>query len=330
MRSPVTRVGNKQALLGTICEKFPCHYKKFVDLFGGSGSVLLGKPEIAPFEVYNDVDRNLVNLFRCMKQRPMAVVRELGFCNLNSRDDFRIINKFFQHETFDDAFMKEEMELTTIMLPPLQAEELIEVYRRIMLDYDVRRGAMFLKKLRYSYASTGKSYAAQPFDIRKLFYLIQMLEDRLANVVVEDQDFATCIRHYDSPDTFFYADPPYYKSEKMYAADFGWEDHVRLRNLLGNVQGKFLLSYNDDPVMRELYEGFYIYAYTRPHSMVQHIDAGREFGELIIGNYDLFEREKAKPKQLTMFDAAGELLQEYDTFDYERVLQQCITPITKK
>ena len=114
MRSPVTRVGNKQALLGTICEKFPCHYKKFVDLFGGSGSVLLGKPEIAPFEVYNDVDRNLVNLFRCMKQRPMAVVRELGFCNLNSRDDFRIINKFFQHETFDDAFMKEEMELTTI------------------------------------------------------------------------------------------------------------------------------------------------------------------------------------------------------------------------
>ena len=50
--------------------------------------MLLGKPTIDAFEVYNDFDRNLVNLFRCMKVRPMAVIREIGFCNLNARDDF--------------------------------------------------------------------------------------------------------------------------------------------------------------------------------------------------------------------------------------------------
>ena len=38
-----------------------------------------GKPTIDAFEVYNDFDRNLVNLFRCMKERTMATIRELGF-----------------------------------------------------------------------------------------------------------------------------------------------------------------------------------------------------------------------------------------------------------
>ena len=79
------------------------------DVFGGSGSVLLGKPTIDAFEVYNDFDRNLVNLFRCMKERTMATIRELGFCNLNSREDFFAIRKFFDHETFDDRFLTEEL-----------------------------------------------------------------------------------------------------------------------------------------------------------------------------------------------------------------------------
>ena len=50
----------------------------------------------------------------------------------------------------------------------------ILVRTRITNDYDVRRAAMFLKLLRYSYSSSGKSYASQPFDIRKLFELIRL------------------------------------------------------------------------------------------------------------------------------------------------------------
>ena len=63
-----------------------------------------------------------------------------------------------------------------------------ETRLRITQDYDVRRAAMFLKLLRYSYSSSCKSFASQPFDIRKLFGLIKELEDRMANVVVENQD----------------------------------------------------------------------------------------------------------------------------------------------
>lgn len=169
--------------------------------------------------------------------------------------------------------------LTEIMLPPLEAAELKEIRMRISEDYDVRRASMFLKLLRNSYSSSGKSFASQPFDIRKLFGLIQELEDRMANVVIENQDFETLIRHYDRPDAFFYADPPYFSTEDMYEVGFGWDDHVRLRETLGRIKGKFLLSYNDCPEIRELYDGFSLFDFSRTHSMAQRYEAGKEFKE---------------------------------------------------
>ena len=301
IKTPVSRIGNKTAILGTLYERFPLEYGRFIDVFGGSGSVLLGKPTIDAFEVYNDFDRNLVNLFRCMKDRTMATIRELGFCNLNSRDDFVAIRRFLEHEEFDDRFLSEELLLTEMMLPQPEAEELKKIRLRITNDHDVRRAAMFLKLLRYSYSSSGKSFASQPFDIRKLFVLIQQLENRLSNVVIEDQDFETLIRHYDRPDAFFYLDPPYYLTEDMYEVCFDWDDHVRLRNTLETISGHFLLSYNDCPEIRNLYEGFWFCPFTRPHSMAH--ESGREFHELLIANYDLSERERVKPLQLTLFSS---------------------------
>lgn len=299
-KTPVSRVGNKSAILHILYALFPLHYGRFIDVFGGSGSVLLGKPTIDAFEVYNDFDRNLVNLFHCMKERTMATIRELGFCNLNSREDFIAIRKFFDHEAFDDRFLTEELMLTEIMLPPLEAAELKEIRLRITKNYDVRRAAMYLKLLRNSYSSSGKSFASQPLDLRKLFGLIQELEDRMATVVVENQDFETLIRHYDRPDSFFYADPPYFSTEDMYEVGFGWDDHVRLRETLGRITGKFLLSYNDCPEIRKLYDGFSLFDFSRTHSMAQRYEAGKEFKELLIANYDYYERESAKPKQLML------------------------------
>ena len=319
MKTPVSRVGNKSSILHILYAVFPMKYGRFIDVFGGSGSVLLGKPEIHPFEVYNDFDKNLVNLFRCMKERTMATVRELGFCNLNSREDFNAIRKFFeQREEFTDEYLSEELLLTELTFPPLQANELKELRTRITKDHDVRRAAMFLKLLRYSYSSSCKSFASQPFDIRKLFGLIKELENRMANVVVENQDFETLIKHYDRPDSFFYADPPYFSSEGMYEVGFGWDDHVRLRDTLKGIKGKFLLSYNDCTEIRELYEGFSLLDFSRTHAMVQRYEAGREFKELLIGNYDLYERQRNRPLQMNFFD-----LQEKN-FDFQKILKESI------
>ena len=320
MKTPVSRVGNKTAILHILYALFPLNYSRFIDVFGGSGSVLLGNPEICPFEVYNDFDRNLANLFRCMKERTMAVIRELGCCHLNSREDFIAIRRFFENEQFDDKYLSDELRLTQILFPPPEAKELTEMRKRITADYDVRRAAMFLKLLRFSYSSSGKSYASQPFDIRKLFGLISQLQERMANVVVENQDFETLIKHYDRPDAFFYLDPPYFSTEDMYEVGFGWDDHVRLRDTLKNIKGKFLLSYNDCDEIRELYNGFSMFDFSRTHSMAQRYEAGKEFKELLIGNYDLYEREKLKPKQLTIF----ELQNDDENFDYEKILKECI------
>ncbi len=322
MKTPVSRVGNKSSILHILYAVFPMNYGRFVDVFGGSGSVLLGKPEIHPFEVYNDFDRNLVNLFRCLKERTMATVREIGFCNLNSREDFVAIKKFFEQDigAFDDQYLEEELKLTELLLPPPEAKEIQELRTRITQDHDVRRAAMFLKLLRYSYSSGCKSFASQPFDIRRLFGLIKALEDRMANVVVENQDFEALIKHYDRPDTFFYADPPYFSTEDMYAVGFGWDDHVRLRDTLAGIKGQFLLSYNDCPEVRELYKDFSLFDFSRTHSMAQRYEAGKEFKELLIANYDLYERERNRPLQMTLFEF-GETT---DQFDYEKVLKECI------
>ncbi len=319
MKTPVSRVGNKSSILNILYAVFPLQYGRFVDVFGGSGSVLLGKEQVDSFEVYNDYDRNLVNLFHCMKERTMATIREIGFCNLNSREDFNFVKKFFEFEEFKDDFYREELLLTELMFPPPEANELNEIRTRITKDYDVRRAAMFLKLLRYSYSSGCKSFASQPFDIRKLFELIKQLENRMANVVVENQDFETLIKHYDRQDTFFYADPPYFSTEDMYAVGFNWNDHVRLKDTLSKIQGKFLLSYNDCPEIRELYKGFSMLDFSRTHSMAQRYEAGKEFKELLISNYDLYERERSKPQQLTLFSCYGD-----DKYDYENVLKECI------
>lgn len=320
IKTPVSRVGNKTAILHILYALFPIRYGRFIDVFGGSGSVLLGNPEICPLEVYNDFDRNLANLFRCMKERTMAVIRELGFCHLNSREDFIAIRRFFENEQFDDKYLSEELRLTQILFPSPEANELMEMRKRITADYDVRRAAMFLKLLRFSYSSSGKSYASQPFDIRKLFGLISQLQERMANVVVENQDFETLIKHYDRPDAFFYLDPPYFSTEDMYEVGFGWDDHVRLRDTLKNIKGRFLLSYNDCNEIRELYNGFSMFDFSRTHSMAQRYEAGKEFKELLIGNYDLYEREKMKPKQLTFFGTEND----NENFDYEKILKECI------
>ena len=323
MKTPVSRVGNKSSILHILYAVFPKKYGRFIDVFGGSGSVLLGKPEVHPFEVYNDFDRNLVNLFRCMKDRTMATIREIGFCNLNSREDFIAIKKFFEYGEFTDEYLSAELQMTELTLPPLEAEEIKETRLRITQDYDVRRAAMFLKLLRYSYSSSCKSFASQPFDIRKLFGLIKELEDRMANVVVENQDFETLIKHYDRADSFFYADPPYFSTEDMYEVGFGWDDHVRLRDTLKNIQGKFLLSYNDCPEIRELYEGFSMFDFSRTHSMAQRYEAGKEFKELLIANYDLYERARSKPLQMTLFEYKEEDL------DVEKILKECIVTCKK-
>ena len=126
-------------------------------------------------------------------------------------------------------------------------------------------------------------------------------------MVVENQDFGTLIRHYDRPVTFFYCDPPYHATEGYYQnvgeEGFTERDHIRLRDTLLSIRGKFLLSYNDDPFVRELYAvpGIQIEPVTRLNNIRQRYDPNCQFSELLIANYDMRERGRMAV-QINLFD----------------------------
>ena len=86
----------------------------------------------------------------------------------------------------------------------------------------------------------------------------------------------------------------------MYQCRFTPDDHLRLFKVLSSIKGKVLLSYNDCPEVKEIYKDFYFYSFKRIHSMAQKYEAGKEFGEILIANYDLTERNQLKPVQLSL------------------------------
>ena len=277
-------MGGKGKLLWLIDRLAPASYARFVDVFGGSGTVTLGRPlRRGCMEVYNDYNSNLANLFLCVKERPMALMRELGFLPLNTRDDFNVLYRFFSRQEFTDDHLAEELELTQVLLEPPQGEAV----RRLMLERaprgDLRRAADYFKLVRYSFSSGANSFAGRPCDLRRFFYLVWECSRRLKDVVVENKDFEELIAQYDREDTFFYCDPPYYNAE-CYEVVFPKSDHVRLHDALAKCKGLVMVSYNYCDFICGLYRDFYIFHTTRPNSMSQ--TAGSEYEEVVMTNYD--------------------------------------------
>lgn len=106
---------------------------------------------------------------------------------------------------------------------------------------------------------------------------------RLKRVVIENQDFEKIIKSYDRPGALFYLDPPYYEAEKYYPDRFNPDDHERLRAALGNIKGRYLLSYNNCSEIKEMYKDYTIIEEDRQHNLS--LENGRTYHELIIRNY---------------------------------------------
>ena len=296
-------MGGKGKLLWLLHLLAPENYSRFVDVFGGSGTVTLNHP-IQPgcVEIYNDYNSDLANLFHCVKEHPAALIRELGFLPLHSRDEFNVLYKFFSQEEFTGDCLQEELELLSRYLPPPDSESI----RRLLLERarrgDVRRAAEYFKLIRCSFSGAGNAFAGKPCDIRRFFYLIWECSRRLKDVVIENKDFASLILQYDREDTFFYCDPPYYEAE-CYAVEFPKEDHRRLHAALKRCKGSVMVSYNYCPFICELYKDFYIFHTKRPNSMSQ--TAGSEYEEVVMTNYDPRVCACGRPGQLTLFQQAG-------------------------
>lgn len=97
------------------------------------------------------------------------------------------------------------------------------------------------------------------FDLNRLSSILDEAHDRLAGVVFENLPWAEFIARYDASKTLFYLDPPYFGSEKDYGKNiFSPDEFQKIADMMAALNGKFILSINDTPEIREIFAPFYI------------------------------------------------------------------------
>ncbi len=246
MNSFISWVGGKKLLRKQIIEQFPEQYDRYIEVFGGAGWVLFGK-EPKGMEVYNDVNSNLVNLYRCVKYHPEALQKELE-------------GTLMSRELFFDA---------------------IQAARGLT---DIQRAARFFVAIKESFGTTLDSFGVRPKNMIKAVEFLSDASERLKNVVVENLDFEHLIHTYDKETALFYMDPPYYQAEKYYPDRFQPEDHKRLKEAVDKIKGKAIISYNDCQEIRDLYKGYRVIETDRANNLSVK-DGGSRYRELIIKNF---------------------------------------------
>ncbi len=249
MNSFISWIGGKKLLKKRIIEQFPESFDRYIEVFGGAGWVLFDREKHAAMEVFNDVNGNLVNLYRCVKYHPEALQKELEWL-LISREQF-----------FDCVSQNEVRGMT-----------------------DIQRAARFYCRIKLSFGSDLRSFGVRPRDMEATVSYLQEVSKRLNRVVIENVDFGRLIKTYDRESALFYCDPPYYEAEKYYPDRFQPEDHLRLEECLAGIKGRFILSYNDCPEIRQLYQGYTVIEADRQDNLVAKTNP-RRYKELIIKNY---------------------------------------------
>jgi len=156
---------------------------------------------------------------------------------------------------------------------------------------DLQRSARFLYLQRLAFGGKvasrhfGVSTSTPArFDVTKLAPVLEALHERLAHVVIERLHWAAFIDRYDRPGTLFYLDPPYFGCEDDYGAElFDRSQFAVMAERLARLKGRFILSLNDRPEVRETFAGFTIEGVETTYSIAGGDNAQRA-GEVIISN----------------------------------------------
>jgi DNA adenine methylase len=228
MKSFLSYLGGKSLLANKIIPLIPPH-QCYCEVFAGAAWLLFKKEE-SEVEILNDINSDLVTLYRVVKNHLEEFIRYLKWI-LVARDEF-------------EKFKREAPDTLT----------------------DIQRAVRFYYLLRNGY---GSRIPNPTFSIstatRSSFNLLRIEEDlsmahlRLSRVYVENLPYQRLIERFDRTHTFFYLDPPYYNCEDYYGKDiFSRNDFAVLASTLSEITGKFIMSINDTPEIRELFREFHI------------------------------------------------------------------------
>lgn len=245
--------GGKRRLARHILPLFPDHHC-YVEPFAGGAGLLFLRPSPAPVEIINDINGDLVRLYRCVQHHLEELLRQFKWA-LVSR------------EMFQWAKLQHVDTLT-----------------------DIQRAARFyyLQKLAFGGKVSGQYFGTAATAPPRL-NLLRIEEDlsaahlRLARVTIEHLPWQECIARYDRPDTLFYLDPPYWQVEG-YGVDFPFTEYMRMAEIMRSLRGRAVLSINDHPQIRRVFDGFASIPLQIRYSIAR---KGRDIaGELAIKSWD--------------------------------------------
>ncbi len=218
-------IGGKRRLADRLIPQFPPH-KCYVEVFAGGAALYFMRPP-AEVEVINDINGELVNLYRVVKNHLEEFVRQFKYA-LSSRDVFKWLQD----------------------TPPATLT-------------DIQRAARFFYLQQHAFGGKvdgqtwGTATTAPPINLLRIEETLSAAHLRLSQAYIENMDWAKCIERYDRPHTFFYLDPPYWETEG-YGVEFGLEQYEKMAGMLRNLEGKAIVSLNDHPEIRRVFDDFYI------------------------------------------------------------------------
>ena len=216
-------IGGKRRLADRIVPQFPKH-SCYVEVFAGGAALYFMRPP-ADVEVINDVNGDLVNLYRVVKNHLEEFVRQFKYA-LSSRDVFKWLQ----------------------VTPPHTLTDIQRAARFFYLQQQAFGGKV-------DGQSWGTATTAPPVNLLRIEENLSAAHLRLASAYIENLDWYDCMERYDRPHTLFYLDPPYWQTAG-YGIEFEFAQYEKMAELMSRLKGKAILSLNDHPDIRRVFGAF--------------------------------------------------------------------------
>ncbi len=222
-------IGGKRNLSRLLVERIGrMPHSLYAEPFVGMGGVFLRRDRRPKVEVINDISQDVTTLFRVLQRHYQAFLDMIRW-QLSSRTEF-------------ERLMSVDPDTQT----------------------DLERAARFLYLQRQAFGGkvAGRGFGVTKtnpsrFDLTKLVPMLEEVHDRLTGVVIERLPYADFIRRYDTPETLFFLDPPYFGCEGDYGPGvFSQADFEALSGVLEAAKGPFVMTINDRPEVRRIFGAF--------------------------------------------------------------------------
>lgn len=248
-------LGGKRRLADKLIPLFPPH-ECYVEVFAGGAALYFLRPVPAPVEVLNDINGELINLYRVVANHLEEFVRQFKWA-ITSRQVFK--------------WMQETKPGTLT---------------------DIQRAARFFYLQHHAFGGKvdgqnfGTATTGPAINLLRIEENLSAAHLRLAGgTYVENLPWQEVMRRYDRGHTFFYADPPYWETEG-YGVPFEWDQYEQLAEFMRSCKGKVMVSINDHPDIRACFADFWMEGLDIKYSTGNAHGAPQTSRELVICNWD--------------------------------------------